>query len=617
MRLTLEDFDRARLRRLIQTRGAKPNTSTEALIAQAAEQLARYHAQGEDPEVVLSWMETPEEETWLRALFTLADPDTMLTGEALLHAAAYAHLPHERLARVLERLVLKGALLLRTPIPLFNVLSANQRDFSSFITLSVGQWVPFTRLPPVLEWELPAIAPHAIKRASLPITHAFERLMDALYRERVVLNAETVRRYQEGLLNNLSPATPSHRSRAEREPLPLVSALAPESLQQLTSATELEPPLVEFLFALASVLGLIELPPSQPPYAVGLQRDQYAEWATLSPEEQLSALWNAWLYWSPDWVEARHAIGHMPFHARFSLVRRTRPELVPAIHIGSDLCAARRFLARMLRGVKPKAWVSAQALIEQSLALSPRAFWSILTPEAWDFVAARSLNGETSAEVRALAQSAVFTHMLAGPLLWFGGVEIATDAQGRIEGVRLTPLGHALVSTPRGFVQAKAPQERLTEEDAAAVLWLDDHTVRVATPARCRELVKLLHQIADPAQAPHTFTFTPQSIERGLRCGLSTAALEAACAAQGAPLPPALAEHIRRLEQRVGRVRVYESLAVVEVNDEALARELLTQPEISRHVMHVLGPTAFAVRDAELEALIQAMQRKGYTPRIA
>lgn len=624
-RALLEDLEPSALRRVIRAHGEKPKaTSFAALLDQATHLWLRRHEQGGDPTLLLEQLETPQEQQWLRAVFTFSDPDLLIPGDAFLHAAAYARLAPTRIKRLLERFVIQGALFLATPVPFSSVIELeNEAELSSAIASTSGQWMVFTRLPPVLHWTPPAITPNTATGAALPITQAFERLTTALYRARAALNTEAVNRYREDLR-----ATPERlpytlvqteaEARNSQELLPLVSPLTPEALHQLAAATELEAPLVEFLFGLAGVLGLVEPPPQKPPYEVGPHRAQYSQWIALSREEQLFALWTAWQYWLSDWIEARLAIARLPYHARFGVVRRVRPHLIPPRQLGADLCAARRLLVRFLRGLPDETWFDARALIAQLLDRLPQALWSYSHSTAWDFVANNSAN---SAETRRQAQMLLFLHMLSGPLRWFGAVEVSTDAHGRAEGLRITPLGRVLFEALRGFVPAAALRahfsEPLAEADSPAITWRDDHTVQLHPPVHHRALLTLVQSFADLSQAPYTFTFTPQSIERGLRQGASVEALAQAFAEQGAPLPQQLSEQLRALAQRVGRVRVYEALPVVEVAEAALLRELLAQPEISQHVLHVLGPTAFAVREEALEEFLHVLQRKGYTPRIA
>ena len=64
-----------------------------------------------------------------------------------------------------------------------------------------------------------------------------------------------------------------------------------------------------------------------------------------------------------------------------------------------------------------------------------------------------------------------------------------------------------------------------------------------------------------------------------------------------------------------GRVRLYESAALLEVADPALMRELEAAIALSTQFLdHALSPDLAVVRADSLEALLEALGRRGYAP---
>jgi hypothetical protein len=55
---------------------------------------------------------------------------------------------------------------------------------------------------------------------------------------------------------------------------------------------------------------------------------------------------------------------------------------------------------------------------------------------------------------------------------------------------------------------------------------------------------------------------------------------------------------------------------VLELADELTARELAANTSLLSHVIYQLSPRVFVVADEDVDALVEEMQAKGYTPRV-
>jgi hypothetical protein len=55
---------------------------------------------------------------------------------------------------------------------------------------------------------------------------------------------------------------------------------------------------------------------------------------------------------------------------------------------------------------------------------------------------------------------------------------------------------------------------------------------------------------------------------------------------------------------------------VLELADDFAARELAASTSLLQKVIYQLSPRAFVLPDDAVDALIQEMQAKGYTPRV-
>lgn len=116
--------------------------------------------------------------------------------------------------------------------------------------------------------------------------------------------------------------------------------------------------------------------------------------------------------------------------------------------------------------------------------------------------------------------------------------------------------------------------------------------------------------------APFSYVFNAESVEQGLLAGVTLAELAAQLDRHGVRPTPAVDRLFNTLGARLGRVRVYPSLAVLELADPAAAQELLASTDLQAHVLYQVSPRVFILRQDGLDALIEQIQQKGYTPRV-
>ena len=105
------------------------------------------------------------------------------------------------------------------------------------------------------------------------------------------------------------------------------------------------------------------------------------------------------------------------------------------------------------------------------------------------------------------------------------------------------------------------------------------------------------------------------AVSRALADGLSLDEVVRRFKRAGVSLPKSVSEQFRTASRRFGRVRMYQSLTVLELVDELAARELAANTSLMKHVLYRISPHAFVLLDEAVDDLIEEMQAKGYTPR--
>ncbi len=81
-------------------------------------------------------------------------------------------------------------------------------------------------------------------------------------------------------------------------------------------------------------------------------------------------------------------------------------------------------------------------------------------------------------------------------------------------------------------------------------------------------------------------------------------------------LPKSISEQFKLVSRHYGRVRVYQSLSLLELSDDFAAKELAASTSLGKHVIYQISPRAFVLPDEAVDGLIEELQAKGYTPRV-
>ena len=145
---------------------------------------------------------------------------------------------------------------------------------------------------------------------------------------------------------------------------------------------------------------------------------------------------------------------------------------------------------------------------------------------------------------------------------------------------------------------------------------LDDHTVRLPPAPERAEFISFVRQVTERGAEAFTFAFTAVSIERALAQGITADEVAQQFKKAKLSLNRAVSAQFKLIAKRYGRVRVYESLTVLELADDLALRELSANTSLAQQIVYQLSPRAVVLREKAVDQLIEEMQEKGYTPRV-
>jgi hypothetical protein len=295
--------------------------------------------------------------------------------------------------------------------------------------------------------------------------------------------------------------------------------------------------------------------------------------------------------------------------------------------IAAESQAAREFIVNLLRWTPAGRWWSFSSLVEFVWRFQP-AFLrgrqqTFLRPQ-WRLErlpGGQPLEMDVRAEWRQ-AEGRYIALLMRRALHWLGAVDLALDEQGRLKGFRLTPAGAFLLGTAAKDDETPEEVAEITVSSLPAALQFEEDGALLAPLAALRaDMLEMLLRWCDPAGA------TGEALRFRASGARVAASLDAGQDLEGwlawlERHPPgarlnALLAQLRRWVGLYGQARLYESAALLEVGDPALLRELEAALDLSRQFIdHSLGAGLAMLRPDAAEALIEEMQRRGYTPWI-
>ncbi len=424
--------------------------------------------------------------------------------------------------------------------------------------------------------------------------------------------------------------------------IPLLSPLAPQALVVLQGQTGLSSAQCEFLFGIAAALQLVEAPDTAPikgrgkltntPWKIGARVSTIEEWFALADEVKLILAWDAWRQLFLFGFEATRAanFNRKPTDGQHFNVMRSigAHEFLPT-DLAAEWASLRRYVTRVLSGLPKNEWISWPELRKQMFEFYPDCQWTIFGQEQWWFNAPGK---PTRLEINRYDNwqytvGAVIENIIAEPLRWFGVVEVDAGSNG-LEAFRVTELlawlTEAQVVSAISSTEAGAPANlaRLPvstqprPRQIEPVRWLSDSRWHLPPAPDRAGFITFARLIADATDAPFTYVLTPASIERAIAAGITLDEVGRQFEQIGAPMPAAARELYTSIAERFGRVRLYESLTLLQLADDYALRELLSSTSLGQHVIYQISPRAVVVKAEAVDRLVNELIAKGYTPGV-
>jgi hypothetical protein len=346
-----------------------------------------------------------------------------------------------------------------------------------------------------------------------------------------------------------------------------------------------------FLRHLAGRLGFVV----QKDGCLHLNAGPVRHWLTAAPSHQLAALQQAWRD-DPTWND---------------LCR------VPALDCDRDMpwrndpLATRRALLALLARCPLDGWWTLDSFTAAVKEIHP----DFQRPDGdyggWYIRDAASGDYLSSFESWDRVEGALIADLLTGPLCWLGVVMAAVDAAD--------PATANLAATACRLTEAGArflgllPQEPEAQPPLAVAIH-SDLTVEIPPPVSLYTRFQL-ERFADlESEDPCCYRLTVDGLGRALGRGLEVEQVVAFLRqASDDRMPANVAGQLHLWAGRFGQVEL-EEVALLQVKNERVLKELSVLPETRSLIGRVLSPTSALVRKADLPRLRVELRALGFLP---
>jgi hypothetical protein len=209
-------------------------------------------------------------------------------------------------------------------------------------------------------------------------------------------------------------------------------------------------------------------------------------------------------------------------------------------------------------------------------------------------------------------EGALLAALIEGPLHWLGAIDLDYSSAGHVLAYHLSPAGQALLG--------KSDWPQALTETAPGRLVIQPNFEMLALPPVRETTLLFLDQIAEREALDQVarYRLTREQWVRALQAGASAATLIERLEQQAdMELPQNMRYSLLEWERQAQRVRVYRSVALLEVEDEALLDTWLADPDLAPFILHRLTATAALVDKQRLKQFFSALLEHGQLPRFS
>jgi hypothetical protein len=407
-------------------------------------------------------------------------------------------------------------------------------------------------------------------------------------------------------------ATPSRTTLQTEGPL-LVPApfLDGRDRERLVERTGQRADVVDFAVRLMLALGVAEANPD-----VVVRRDRLQALLDLSAPTRRARLVRALaaIAGPPEIASALQAPGRLRLRWRLTYGYGAWFEPLEPV-----VASAIRLLVRLLDRLPPAVWLDLGSFVETVERLAPSAAPNLIrlrtaaaSNQGLTIVWTNERGREEKLPLRtpegwSRFLSALVGALLSGPLRWLGLVDavVRPDRTGAFRARRAT----------EGLVPAEGKRgtSGRAQIDADLTVLVPAGTADVSIHGRLARAGELVEASAAGLRYRLTAARMQDLFESGMT-GPEFARFLTELS--GRPVPPEARQTLDGWWSGYGAIRLYDELALLELGDDLLQRELSAATSLGTAIVHVFSPRLIAVDPARVDGLVAELTSRGYAPRV-
>ncbi len=218
------------------------------------------------------------------------------------------------------------------------------------------------------------------------------------------------------------------------------------------------------------------------------------------------------------------------------------------------------------------------------------------------------------------------SHLLRGPLHWWGACDVALSSEGRLLAFRLTPFAEWLLN---GILDEQEEEYVVSTQASLSSLTdvlevVNDQDALVMCSVVTWPIIQTMEAFTEPVgtrQGRLHYRITPKTISHALSEGRQ---------------PTALLDLLRVLEKQVGtlsmnpltrllaqlehwvaaygRVRIYTDVHMLEAADTTVMRELSATTTVDEQIVQTISPTLHILKRSGAASIVDDLKRRGQMP---
>ncbi len=217
------------------------------------------------------------------------------------------------------------------------------------------------------------------------------------------------------------------------------------------------------------------------------------------------------------------------------------------------------------------------------------------------------------------AEARYLSHLLRGPLHWWGVCDLALSSEGQLLAFRLTPVASWLLNGIR-IEQEEKSKEQMLDVLTDIVEVVNTQDVLISCSVATWPIIRTMELFTEPARTREGrlhYRITPKALSTALGEGHQPTALLELLRSLAKDTESSLSHLLTQLERWVtgyGRVRIYTGVHMLEVADTGVMRELSATTPINGQLLQTIHPTLHILKGAGTESIIDDLKRRGQIP---